>query len=132
VPKYFLAVRGNPNVLLVHFNDLKEDRDGEMRRIAHFLGLAIPEEIWAAIVEAASFEVMRRHGSAIMPVAEMMWDGGAERFIYKGTNGRWQDCVPAAEIARYRALLNERCPPGLALWLTHGRRIAGEPASAAD
>jgi aryl sulfotransferase len=75
---------------------------------------------------------MRRHGRQIMPMAETTWEGGAERFIYKGSNGRWRDCVPAAEIERYEAMLNERCVPELAKWLTHGRLIAGAPSIAPD
>jgi aryl sulfotransferase len=132
VENSFWAVRRDPDVLLVHYNDLKRDRSGEMQRIARFLGLDIPEPTWSAIVEAAGFEAMRRDGAVIMPVVEVLWDGGAERFIYKGTSGRWQECVPSEEIARYEAMLAARCPPALAAWLTNGRGIAGDPESTPD
>ena len=127
VENSYWAVRHDPDVLLVHYNDLKHDRDGEMRRIARFLRLDISEPTWSAIVEAASFEAMRRDGATIMPAAEIMWEGGAKRFIYKGTNGRWQDSVSAALVARYEAMLASRCSPALAKWLTDGRHIAGDP-----
>ncbi len=35
-----------PNVLLVHFNNLKADLPGEIRRIAAFLGTEINESAW--------------------------------------------------------------------------------------
>src|SRR6476659_8246788 len=34
------------NILLVHFNDLKRDLEGEMRRVATFLGCNIPDANW--------------------------------------------------------------------------------------
>ena len=52
--------RHRPNVLLVHYNDLKADLSGEMRRVADFLGISVPPDIWPELVEAAGFEAMRR------------------------------------------------------------------------
>ena len=40
----FWEQRGRSNVLLVRYRDLKADTIGEMRRIAQFLGLNVPEE----------------------------------------------------------------------------------------
>ena len=37
----FWAERDEPNLLLVHYNDLKADLDGEMRRVAAFLGVDV-------------------------------------------------------------------------------------------
>ena len=36
--------RHRPNVLLVHYNDLKADLSGEMRRVADFLGISVPPD----------------------------------------------------------------------------------------
>ena len=41
--------RHRPNVLLVHYNDLKADLPGEMRRIADFLGTPVPLAIWPGL-----------------------------------------------------------------------------------
>ncbi len=43
--------RGDPNLLLVHFNDLSADLETEMRRIAAFLDIEVPTEKWPALVE---------------------------------------------------------------------------------
>ena len=53
------------NVLLVHFNDLKADLDGEMRRIAAFLGVAIDPRSWPDQVARCTFEAMKRRASEI-------------------------------------------------------------------
>src|SRR3954468_22784476 len=43
------------NVLLVHYEDLRADLAGEMRRIADRLGITVPAERWDSLVEAATF-----------------------------------------------------------------------------
>lgn len=45
--------RDLPNLLLVHFNDLKADLTGEMQRIADFLDMDIPEEKWPELTGIA-------------------------------------------------------------------------------
>lgn len=128
----FWGARRESNVLLVHYNDLKKDRDGEMRRISAFLDIPIDEERWPSLVDAASFEAMQRDGARIMPRAEASWEGGARRFFYKGTNGRWQDAVAPEDLALFDAMMRERCSPALARWLEHGRLVAGDPDASAD
>ena len=38
---------GEPNVLFVHYDDMKADLDGEMRRVAAFLDIPVDETRWA-------------------------------------------------------------------------------------
>lgn len=52
----YWAERKRANLLLVNYNDLKQDLDGEMRRIARFLEISIPETTWPSLVSTASFE----------------------------------------------------------------------------
>src|SRR5262249_30177144 len=47
------AVRQYPNVLLVHYNDLKNDLAGEMHRIADFLNISVESILWPELVQAA-------------------------------------------------------------------------------
>ena len=48
--KTWWEARQRPNVLFVHFNDLKADLPGEMRRISGFLGIQIVEDRWPDLV----------------------------------------------------------------------------------
>jgi hypothetical protein len=67
VPKIFgfveswWALRDEPNVLLVHFNDLKRDPQAVVRQIADFLEFDVPESRWPAIEEYTSFDWMKAH-----------------------------------------------------------------------
>jgi aryl sulfotransferase len=124
--------RRAPWLLMVHFNDLKADLVGEMRRISEFLGIETPEPLLAELAEAARFETMKRQGDEMLPNLHQTFDKGAERFINKGENGRWNDFLTGADLARYEALVKARLSPAHAAWIAGGRRVAGEPRSSAD
>jgi aryl sulfotransferase len=128
----YWAKRREPWLLMVHFNDLKADLEGEMRRIADFLGIATPTPLLAELAEAARFETMKRQGEEMLPQLRMAFDHGADRFINKGSNGRWKDFLTAEDIARYEALVGRRLSPALAAWLEGGRLAAGDPRASAD
>lgn len=117
-------LRREANVRLVHYNDLKTDLAGEMRRIAGFLGQAVPEELWPRVVERCTFESMRARGAEIAPF-DFVFEGGAESFLFKGTNGRWRDVLTESELARYARRVAELLPPDAAAWLEHGSLALG-------
>lgn len=74
--------RHRPNVLLAHYNDLLIDLDGEMRRIAAFLGFPINEALWPALVNAARFSEMQASGDLLMPEMRHTRKDGARGFFY--------------------------------------------------
>src|SRR5262249_44602890 len=125
----YWQARHTTNLLLVHYNDLKQDLAGEMRRIAEFLALEPPREVWPSLVEPPSFEAMKRNGKSLLAGFEKMLDGGSDRFLFKGTNGRWRDVMTADDLALYDQVA-KRLTPGLARWLQSGRLVAGDPCTA--
>lgn len=124
----FWEERYRPNVLMVHYNDLKADRDGEMRRIADFVGVEIEEPLWSAMVEAAGFAAMKAGSETMLPNVAEAFEGGARRFINKGTNERWKGVLTQQDLADYATVLAAETTPDLADWLTRGRLQAGDPA----
>ena len=120
-------------MLLVHYNDLAEDREAEMRRIAGFLEIEIEETAWPALVRAAGFEEMRAAGDALAPFHDgIVAAEGSRRFFNKGTNGRWRDVLTERDLALYDGKIRAKFTPGLAAWLEGGRRTAGDPRESAD
>jgi aryl sulfotransferase len=118
----FWERRRLPNLLLVHYNDLKADLSGEMRRIARFLDTPVPEAKWPAVVERCTFEAMKARGEEIGTFAA--FDGGAKSFLFKGTNGRWRDVLTPAELAAYERRVAELLPSDAVAWLARGRHPA--------
>jgi aryl sulfotransferase len=114
-------IRTLPNLLLLHYANLKADMPGEIRRIAAFLETPIDEKRWPAILEHCSFEYMKEHGGKDFSLIEGIFNGGANSFFNKGTNGRWRDVLTVDDCTRYeeaaRLELGEEC----ANWLATGK-----------
>lgn len=129
----YWAERRRPNFLLVHYNDLLADRQGEMRRIAAFLGIEVAETLWPALVDSAGFTAMQDAGATLMPQTERLFpDGGARRFFNKGTNQRWREVLTADDLARYAAKVAEKFTPALAAWVEGGRLASADPRTSPD
>jgi len=114
------ALKDLPNVRLVHFARLKADLEGEMRSIADFLDVEIPRAKWPAVVEHCTFDWMKANAARIAPAGGMFWEGGADTFIHKGTNGRWRDVLSPAESLAYERMAEARLGPDCARWLKTG------------
>ena len=105
-----------------HFNDLKADMEGEMRRMHKFLDLpALSDDEWKNAVEHSTFAYMKKHPEvAVPPIAEQVFTGGGGNFINKGSNGRWAERLSAEDnekyVAKAKAELGEEC----AEWLANG------------
>src|SRR5207248_214176 len=66
-----LRARDHANVVVMHYGDLMADREGEMRRLAANLSIQIPEQNWAGLVEAASFDYMRARAGELAPNSDL-------------------------------------------------------------
>ncbi len=115
----YWARREEPNLLFVHYNNMKTDLEGEMRRVADFLGITLEASQWPAVVERCTFEGMRKSGDRIGNF-DMGFEGGVEGFIFKGVNGRWRDVLDADDLAAYARRVEELLPPDAARWIESG------------
>ncbi|MGQ0529629.1 MAG: sulfotransferase domain-containing protein [Panacagrimonas sp.] len=113
-------IRELPNLLMIHFNDLKRDLPGQMRRMATFLDIEVAPDRWDDILRYCSFDWMKRNGDKVAPLGGALWDGGGGTFINKGTNGRWADVLSAQDCAEYEARAVSELGPECARWLAQG------------
>jgi aryl sulfotransferase len=113
-------IRDLPNVMFVHFTNLKRDMPGQIRRIARFLAIPIREARWDAIVDHCSFDWMKQNATKSVPLGGAFWDAGAEVFIHKGVNGRWMDTLSINECAEYEARAEAELGRECARWLATG------------
>jgi aryl sulfotransferase len=116
-------IRALPNVLLLHFASLKQDLAGEIRRIAEFIEVPIDESRWESIVRHCSFDYMKENATKSVPLAGAFWDGGAQTFIHKGTNGRWRDVLSPEEVAKYERCAANELGADCARWLATGEPV---------
>jgi aryl sulfotransferase len=123
-------IRHLPNVMMLHFSELKADMPRQIRRIAAFLDIAIDEARWPAILEHCSFDYMKRHAERTVPLGGVFWDGGAQTFINKGTNGRWREVLTPDECAKYDGRALKELGPECAHWLETGEMLSDVKAAA--
>jgi len=110
-------IRELPNVMLLHFSELKHDLPGGIRRIADFLEIEIDEAAFPQILERCTFDYMKRNADKAAPMGGRAWSGGAKTFINKGTNGRWRDVLSQEQIDRYDSMATRELGAPCAAWL---------------
>jgi aryl sulfotransferase len=116
-------IRHLSNVLLVHFNHLREDPKAEIARIAAFLGIEVPEEKWPDILHQSSLDFMKQQ-AARMEHMDMVFQGGGSTFINKGTNGRWKDVLTADAVRKADEVAALNLTEDCARWLRAGEHNA--------
>ena len=88
-------------MLFVHYDDMKADLDGEMRRVAAFLDIPVDEAALARPGRVAAPSTGMKARADEIADFEEHFVGGADTFLYKGTNGRWRDVLTPDELAAY-------------------------------
>ena len=110
------------NVLLVHYNDLKADLRAEIRRIGDFLGVELVDEEIASVARESQIDRMREVATEKEDMLAAFFDGGAKRFFFQGTNGRWRDVLDGHDLALYEEAKRRVLTPECAVWLERGYR----------
>ncbi len=115
-----------PNILFVHYNDLKDDLAGELRRLAAFLAIPLTNDDLPPLMQAVSLDAMRERESRLNESWRSTFTEGANTFFFKGTNGRWRDVLSAEEVALYEEKAAQVLTPDCQAWLEQGRVALGD------
>ena len=110
------ARRGRPNVLIVHYDNLLADLEGQMRWLAGRLGIAVAENAWPALIQAATLERMRDRAESLIPTPPGVVEKAAS-FFRRGTSGAGREILSDEEMAGYYARAAQLAPPDLLEWL---------------
>ncbi|HTL85601.1 MAG TPA: sulfotransferase domain-containing protein, partial [Acidimicrobiia bacterium] len=111
--------RDQPNVVLVHYADLRRDLEGEMRRIAQRLELDIIDDRLSRLVAAAGFDSMRARADEIAPNASEGILQSNQAFFHGGGNGQWRELIDDAGRRRYAERVRQLAPTDLIEWVHH-------------
>jgi len=114
------AVRDLPNVMMLHYQNLKNGMEGEMRKVGEFLECELDEDKWEEMVLHCTFDYMKHNAKESAPLQGSLWAGGAKTFVNKGTNDRWRDTLTAEDVDMYEARALEELGAGCAKWLATG------------
>jgi aryl sulfotransferase len=120
----FWNFRHLPNFLFLHYQDMKSDLPGTVRRIAAFIDHPVDDRQVADVVRAVSFDKVKAQAVAESSREEgIAFKGGQATFINKGTNERWKDFLTEAELELYRQTRDRVLIPDCAAWLEAGGEI---------
>jgi len=108
--------RSDPNVVLVHYDDLRCDLEAAMRGLAARLGIEIDEAAWPALVRAASFDEMRARAGLMLPDQNGVLKDPAA-FFRRGTSGAAREVLSDGELARYEERVRKLAPAEVVAWL---------------
>jgi aryl sulfotransferase len=110
------ARRHNDNIVLVHYDDLINDLEAEMRRLATVLDPPIGMEELSELAGAATFEAMRAQSDLLAPDP-----GGVLKsrsaFFRRGTSGAGAEILSARDLLRYEQRARDLAPGDLLVWL---------------
>lgn len=81
--------RDSPNVLLIHFADLRRALDLQLRRLAAFIDVQPAAAAWDRILRHCSLDHMRSHAELVAPLGGAIFKGGARSFIRTGKKEQW-------------------------------------------
>jgi aryl sulfotransferase len=109
------------NIHFVHYGDLLSDLPDEIRCLADFLEIAISDAAIVDILPTLSLDAMRRDADRTNPRFQQIWEGGAQTFFFKGTNGRWKQVLSSEELALYEKTAARVLTPECRHWLEQGR-----------
>jgi len=122
-------LRNHPNVLFMHYADLKTDLPAQIQRLARFIGIDLTAEEIAAVTAASSIDAMREGAIAAGDPLAGFFRDGARGFFFKGTNQRWRSVLSEEELGLYEAAKTRLLPADCARWLEQGAHAS---AAAAD
>lgn len=104
------------DVTMVHYQDLIDDLEGQMRRLADVLGVEVPEARWPELVEAATFTSMRARADETVPQQLGVFRSN-RAFFRSGRSGEGRALLSAQGLDAYERRAADLAPTQLLAWL---------------
>jgi aryl sulfotransferase len=119
--------RTDSNVVLVRYDDLCADLEGQMRQLADRLSIRVPESRWPSLVSAAGLPAMRERAGQLVPdPVGVLKDSAA--FFRRGGPGAAREVLSEEQLARYHQRVTQLAPADLLAWLHRdGTNIDHQP-----
>jgi hypothetical protein len=125
-PFHVLRGPGRTHVVFLHYGDLKDDLEGQMRKLAARLSIGVPDERWPELVRAATFEEMKQRAKVTGRTRRSRsgWMGSGSSTARGTENGApsWTQTT----CGRYEARIAELADAELSAWV---HRVSSCPES---
>jgi aryl sulfotransferase len=122
IMKSWWELRNEPNVLLLHYQELKDDLNGQIARLAEFFSIDPKSLRMEAIVEHCSFDYMSARAEKMAPF------GGAhmssvKAFFHKGLRRDHRTELTPTQVERFDRVALEKLGRECAHWLETGGNL---------
>lgn len=102
-----------PNILFIHFNDLLNNLEGEIQRVASYLDIPLKRELSNQITQMVSFRNVKENVNQLLPPHSTF-------LVNKGTNGRWKNVLTDKDLILLETVINRELTEDCANWLRKG------------
>ena len=119
IMKSWWTLRDEPNVLLLHYGQLKRDLPGQIARLAKFFSIDPASLRMDAIVEHCSFDYMSARAEKMAPFGGAHMSS-AKAFFHKGLKRDHRTELTPAQVERFDRLALEKLGAECAHWLETG------------
>lgn len=119
----YWAYRHLPNFHFFHYNDMLADHEGVVRRMASAADFPVTDEDVDRIVSHTTFDHVKSKAKAMDEAGDprgIVFEGGAEGFFFKGTNGRWRNVLTQDDLKLYEQAKQRVLSPDCMAWLESG------------
>ena len=114
------ALSDRPNVSLFHYADMTRDLAGVFAKVAGLLGISHPAAVMERLIEAATFDNMKRKAGSYAPGGGTGFYRSDAAFFHSGSSGQWRGRLTDEEVAAYDAMIDAHLAPEDRTWLEHG------------
>lgn len=105
----WMQMKDRENFFFITYEELKQDLQGSVRRLCHFLGQNLDDDAISSVVQNASFMAMRQNPmcSSILLPADIM-DQTKGQFLRKGICGDWKNHFTVAQTETFNRIYLEK------------------------
>ncbi|OBG31690.1 glycolipid sulfotransferase [Mycobacterium sp. E3198] len=121
IMKSWWELRDEPNILLLHYAQLKRDLRGQITRLAEFFSIDPASLRMDAIVEHCSFDYMSARAEKMAPFGGSHMSS-AKAFFHKGLKRDHRNELTPAQVERFDRVALEKLGSECAHWLETGQR----------
>lgn len=120
IAQSFWEHRDLDNILLLHYSNMIEDLEREVRRIADFLEVDVSEDMLQEIVHLATFDKMKSQNKAMNPHYDFIFSHGGDGFMARGGNNTWLELLDEDDLKLYEKRVSQ-LDPAFLQWLEQGK-----------
>ncbi|XP_077788237.1 sulfotransferase 2B1-like [Podarcis muralis] len=100
--KGWMEMKERANIFFITYEELRQDLQGSVQKICHFLGKELNSQQIDSVVENTSFHKMKDNKMSNFSLTpENLFDHTKAKFMRKGISGDWKNLLTVAQSERF-------------------------------